>query len=189
MAVPPPLQPHADKAGVRATLRRAREAFARGADACDDALMGRLLPLLEQGAPISGYVAHRGEPDILAVLRLAHERGLAVALPHVGADRRMHFAPWHPDAPLTPGALGIPQPAPADEEIVPAIVLTPLVGFDRNGQRLGQGAGYYDRWFAAHPEAMRVGIAWSVQEVPVLPRDAWDMPLHAIATEKEWISP
>ncbi|MDB5738517.1 MAG: 5-formyltetrahydrofolate cyclo-ligase, partial [Sphingomonas bacterium] len=57
------------------------------------------------------------------------------------------------------------------------------------GNRLGQGGGYYDRWFEGHPDAMRVGIAWSVQELPAVPRDVWDMPLHAVATEKEWMCP
>jgi 5-formyltetrahydrofolate cyclo-ligase len=147
------------------------------------------LPLLARGGGVSGYVARRGEPDIMPVLRHAHEQGLTVALPHVGRDKSMHFVAWRPDMALTPGALGIPQPDAAGEEIVPTLVLTPLVGFDRAGHRLGQGAGYYDRWFAAHPDAMRIGIAWSVQEVPALPCDAWDMPLHAIATEKDWITP
>ena len=42
---------------------------------------------------------------------------------------------------------------------------------------------------ARHAEAMRIGIAWSVQEVDTLPADAWDVPLHAIVTEQEWIAP
>jgi 5-formyltetrahydrofolate cyclo-ligase len=193
MAVPPPLPAAAlpDKAALRASLRRGRAMFAAGAEgpAANRALVDRLLPLLDRGGAISGYVALRGEPDIADVLLRAREGGTTVALPHVGGDRRMHFARWHPHAILTAGALGIPQPDAGDEEVVPAIVLTPLVGFDRAGHRLGQGAGYYDRWFAAHPEAMRVGIAWSMQEVPALPHDPWDMPLHAVVTEKEWIRP
>ncbi len=86
-----------------------------------------------------------------------------------------------------PGLRGIPQPD-AREPIVPAVLLTPLLGFDRRGRRLGQGGGFYDRWFADHPAAMRIGIAWSVQEVPALAAEAWDMPLHAIVTEQEWIA-
>jgi 5-formyltetrahydrofolate cyclo-ligase len=196
MAVPPPL-PQADgldagpsKAALRKELRHRRAAFAAGPDAArhNAALVGRLLPLLDRATPIAGYVAYRGEPDILPILLRAHEAGIAVALPHVGEDRRMHFVAWHPEMALIPGSLGIPQPDAAGGEIVPSIVLTPLVGFDRRGHRLGQGAGYYDRWFAAHPEAMRVGIAWSVQEVPALPRDDWDMPLHIIVTEKDRIA-
>lgn len=192
MAVPPP-QPDPAKADLRKRLRQARSAFVAGGDATiliarHRALAARILPLLDGGRAIAGYVAHRGEPDILPVLLRAHALGHVVALPHVSADRRMHFVRWHPEATLTPGSLGIPQPEPDGEEAVPAIVLTPLVGFDRRGHRLGQGGGYYDRWFAAHPEAMRIGIAWSAQEAAALPCDAWDIRLHAVATEKEWIA-
>ena len=208
MAVPPPFSPalspavrlpagvpHAGKAAVRSDFRRRRAAFAAAPDAaaCNAALVAvlvdRLPPLLAHGGAIAGYVAHRGEPDILPFLLRAHELGVVVALPRVREQGRMRFAAWHPDMALAPGALGIPQPAAGADEIVPATVLTPLVAFDRGGHRLGQGAGYYDRWFAAHPRAMRIGIAWSVQEVPALPRDEWDVPLHAVVTEKDWIAP
>ena len=60
---------------------------------------------------------------------------------------------------------------------------------DRRGNRLGQGAGQYDRAFAAHPAAWRIGVAWSVQQVDALAPDPWDVPLHAIVTESEWIVP
>ena len=56
-------------------------------------------------------------------------------------------------------------------------------------RRLGQGAGFYDRAFARLPAALRIGLAWSVQEVDILPADPWDAPLHAVVTEKEWIEP
>ena len=68
-------------------------------------------------------------------------------------------------------------------------MLTPLVAFDRRGNRLGQGAGHYDRAFATLPSAWRVGVAWSVQECEELKADTWDIPLHAVVTEKEWIVP
>jgi 5-formyltetrahydrofolate cyclo-ligase len=61
-------------------------------------------------------------------------------------------------------------------------------GFDRTGNRIGYGAGHYDRAFAAHPHARRVGIAWSFQQLPQIPVDTWDVPLHAIATDCEWIA-
>ena len=47
---------------------------------------------------------------------------------------------------------------------------------------------YYDRAFAALPGARRIGYAWSVQEVQLVPLDPWDVPLHAVATEREWIA-
>ena len=187
MAVPPPL-PH-DKTALRRLLRKARRDFTASRDAAEhvDAIRARLAPLLDRPGPIAGYVAQSGEPDILPFLLAAHRAGLAAALPTI-TRTTMTFGAWHPDAALSPGFSGIPQPD-AGAAIVPAILLTPLLGFDRRGNRLGQGGGYYDRWFAAHPAAMRIGIAWSVQEVPALAVDAWDVPLHAIVTEKEWIAP
>jgi 5-formyltetrahydrofolate cyclo-ligase len=100
----------------------------------------------------------------------------------------MRFLAWSPDRPLIPGAYGLHQPEGASDEIAPTLIITPLVGFDRHGGRIGQGAGYYDRAFARLPGAVRIGLAWSVQEMPQLPLDPWDVPLHAVATEQEWIA-
>jgi 5-formyltetrahydrofolate cyclo-ligase len=80
------------------------------------------------------------------------------------------------------------QPLLSAEACAPDLILTPLVGFDRALNRLGQGAGYYDRAFAARPDSLRIGIAWSIQECDGLMTDPWDMPLDAVLTEKEWIT-
>ena len=100
----------------------------------------------------------------------------------------MRFLRWTGKA-LVSGPFGIEQPSADSPALTPDIVLTPLLAFDRSGRRLGQGAAYYDRTFARLPDAWRVGVAWSVQEVECIPVDPWDVPLHAIATEKEWITP
>ena len=198
MAVPPPF-PDPDKTTLRRALRARRRDFAGDAGAIDR----RLASLLRREGPFAGYVAHGGEPDILPFLLRAFHLGHSVCLPFPGEGRgpvaaveagprpspgNMLFVRWHPDAIMEPGLAGIPQPV-GGEPIEPAVILTPLVGFDRAGHRLGQGGGYYDRWFAAHPHAMRIGIAWSVQEVERLAPETWDIPLHAIVTEKEWIEP
>jgi 5-formyltetrahydrofolate cyclo-ligase len=202
MAVPPPSSAAdmlADrKTTLRTELRARRAAFVAAMDAparaaALSAIAAHLAPLISrrgigEGTAIAGYVALGDEVDVLQPLSSAFHRGHPVALPHLTpGDRAMLFSRWHPDTEMTPGQLGIPQ-AMAPEPIEPAVLLVPLLGFDRAGTRLGQGGGYYDRWFAAHPHAMRIGIAWSVQEVSALPREAWDMPLHAVATEKEWIA-
>ena len=90
---------------------------------------------------------------------------------------------------LSDGPFGLRQPAAHHPPLAPHVVLTPLVGFDRRGNRLGQGAGHYDRAFAAFPAARRIGIALDVQETDQLRPDPWDVPLHAIATNREWIVP
>jgi 5-formyltetrahydrofolate cyclo-ligase len=164
-------------------MRERRRSFAGDAGAIDR----HLAPLLARKGPIGGYMAHGGEPDVLSFLLRAYHLGHAVALPRTGGEA-LAFLRWHPDAMMEAGLAGIAQPV-GGERIVPAIVLTPLLAFDRAGHRLGQGGGYYDRWFDAYPHAMRIGIAWSVQEVEALAPEPWDAPLHAIVTEKEWIAP
>ena len=111
--------------------------------------------------------------------------GCTLALPHV-IDRAtpIRFLAWNPHESLVPGPFNLLQPAEDCAEVAPDVILTPLVGFDRRLNRLGQGAGHYDRAFARYEAAWRVGIAWSVQEVPAIPADIWDVPLHAIITEE-----
>lgn len=180
---------------LRRVLRARRAAFFASLDASERAraLAGidrNLSPLLARAGPFAGYVAHKGEADILSFLLRAFHFGHAIALPLVAHDSdRMRFTRWQPDMAMQSGLAGIPQPDAGHPELHPAIVLAPLVGFDRAGRRIGQGGGFYDRWFARHPDALRIGIAWSVQEVADIPVDPWDIPLHAIVTEKEWIAP
>ena len=74
-------------------------------------------------------------------------------------------------------------------EIVPDLILVPLLGFDRTGARLGYGKGHYDRTLAGFAEKgitpMLVGVAFSVQEVARIPREPHDVRLDCIVTEKE----
>lgn len=71
------------------------------------------------------------------------------------------------------------------------MIFLPLVAFDRTGTRLGMGGGYYDRSLARQSTTktrpLRVGLAHSIQEVTQLERQAWDIPLDLIATERELI--
>ena len=63
--------------------------------------------------------------------------------------------------------------------------MVPGLAFDRRGNRLGHGFGYYDRFLAGLPESVpRVGLAWASQRIPDVPVDAWDVPVHALVTEE-----
>lgn len=206
MAVPPPspdpLAPDRrsqaappDKSRLRRDLRARRARFVADMDEAAHAgvlaaIDRHLGPLLAHAGPIAGYVAHKGEPDILPFLLKAYHLGHEIALPHVpDGSEAIRFTRWQPGLAMQGGVAGIPQPDATHPQVAPAIVLAPLVGFDRAGRRIGQGGGFYDRWFAANPEAQRIGIAWAVQEMADIPADPWDMPLHAIVTEQEWITP
>lgn len=144
--------------------------------------------LLEPG-PVAGYVKTGSEVDPLPLLARIAGGGGTIALPALAdRDDRITFRLWRPRDPLTLAPFGFLQPLDRAPTCVPRLILTPLLGFDRAMNRLGQGGGHYDRAFAANPEALRVGLAWSVQECPALPVEPWDIPLDAVWTEKEWIT-
>jgi 5-formyltetrahydrofolate cyclo-ligase len=174
-----------DKTRLRPELRTARRS-AFGAIPVWQAFT----TLLSPGLVVASYVPVGGEADPAPLERAALAAGCRLALPHV-VDRAtpLVFLAWDTGVGLTDGPFGLRQPAAHHPPLAPDIVLTPLVGFDRSGNRLGQGAGHYDRAFAAFPKARRVGIAFAVQETDRLTPDPWDVPLHAIATEREWIVP
>ena len=173
-----------EKRALRLRLRAARAAFAPRAITMPDALRERLAP----GVVIAAYVPIGGEVDPAPLLAVARAAGCTIALPHV-VDRATPLRFLDAAGMLGDGPFGLRQPAADAAVLVPDIILTPLVGFDRRGNRLGQGAGHYDRAFAALPEAWRVGVALAVQETDDIAADPWDMPLHAIATDQEWIIP
>jgi 5-formyltetrahydrofolate cyclo-ligase len=83
--------------------------------------------------------------------------------------------------------MALRQPLSSARECAPDLIVAPLTGFDRQGGRIGYGAGHYDRAFQRYPGAHRIGFAWAIQEVAAVPHDPWDVRLHAIATEREFI--
>ncbi|MBC7986185.1 MAG: 5-formyltetrahydrofolate cyclo-ligase, partial [Sphingomonadaceae bacterium] len=128
------------------------------------------------------------EADPSAIAAAARAAGATLCLPRLGEEGTMDFVISDLDiAALVTGPLRIPQPGPDASIVEPDLIVAPLLGFDRAMGRIGQGKGYYDRAFVAHPDAFRLGLAWSAQEAPTIPMEPWDMRLHAVLTEREWI--
>ena len=178
-----------DKAALRARIRAERDLFvANGAPPIDPP--AQFLARLAHGLTIASYVPMRSEADPSPLARAAVERGCEIALPHVTrSTEAMRFLAWDSAEDLISGPYGLQQPHHEAPSLAPDIILTPLVAFDSRLNRLGQGAGYYDRAFTRFPDAWRVGVAWSMQQVESLPADPWDVPLHAAVTERGWIIP
>jgi len=194
MVVPPHSPPDdrtvaLTKPALRAELRAARDAFVLdlppGRRKRLEALAAdHLAPLLREATCVAFYQAAGGELGCGAAIAAAAERGIAIALPHVErGDGVMRFLRWSPGDPLESGWRGLIQPRADSPETAPDHIITPLLGFDAALSRLGQGAGFYDRTFAARPDARRIGFGWSVQQRPVIACDPWDVRLDAIVTE------
>lgn len=137
------------------------------------------------GALVGVYISDDGEPDLQRLVDTLRSRGAHVALPVPAAgskDFTMEFQPWHASDELVPGRFGIPCP-PKREAVAPELLLVPLVRFDAHGNRMGRGAGFYDRWLAAHPETVAIGTAFEVQRCDGLEPQPHDVAMRAIVTE------
>jgi 5-formyltetrahydrofolate cyclo-ligase len=177
-------------AALRAGMRAARRALSPEARiAADAAILShvRRLPAMRAARHIATFFAFDGEPDLSPLLRFDINKEFYVPV----VETEMHFAAVHATTALAANRFGILEPVrPAliDPRSLD-LVLTPLVGFDSAGNRLGVGAGYYDRcfrfvrrrrhWF--RPKL--IGVAYAVQETARLEAAPWDVPLWGIVTE------
>jgi 5-formyltetrahydrofolate cyclo-ligase len=170
-----------------AARRRARHALAP--TAAGRMLAGHAGDLA--GAMVAGYWPIGDEIDPLPLMERLAARGSALALPVVAAaGHALDFRAWRPGAPLEAGPHGTRHPPPAAAAAVPAIVLVPLLAFDRRGFRLGRGGGYYDRTLErlrANAQILAIGLAYAAQEVSEVPRDGRDQRLDRVLTEAGWI--
>lgn len=183
---------------VKSTLRRKcraeRDRFVAAMAPGQKALAFSHLPsplakLCLKGTVVAGYISIGSEADPSHLLAGAASQGCIIALPHVTSKvSPMRFLHWSAGEPLEMGPFGLSQPLADAPEVRPDIILTPLVAFDTRLMRLGQGAGHYDRALSLLENSAAIGIAWSIQEVDLVPTDPWDIPLDAILTEKSWIS-
>lgn len=158
----------------------------------------RKLPEFRRARHIALYSASDGEISTNEVLRHCQQRGKVCYLPVIHRDTKQAQMRFHRHAPgqtLRSNTFNIPEPnALRRRQIDPArldMMLLPLVGFDRRGNRLGMGGGYYDRALAfkqrrnAANTPLLIGLAHHLQEVERLPTQHWDIPLDWVATDRE----
>ncbi len=180
--------------GAKAAARSA--AFARRKQAYDQgdrsAGAGRLAAVLAplRGLPLAGYMPMRTEIDPLPAMA-THAAQAPVGVPVIAArDAPLDFHVWTPDAAMQDGPFGARVPVTA-KAMTPRILIVPLVAFDRAGNRLGYGGGFYDRTLErlrAGGPTLAIGFAWAAQETDTLPLEPTDQPLDAIVTEHETLS-
>ena len=149
----------------------------------------KALPQYRSARRIALFLAFDGEPDLSPLIRFDQRKEFYA--PIISA-KDMHFARIGPDVELVPNTFGIGEPYPP-ELIDPRaldLVLTPLVAFDDSGNRLGVGAGYYDRCFAfllgrtVWQKPKLIGTAYALQRLDRIAANAWDVPLWGAVTER-----
>ncbi|MBS7696594.1 MULTISPECIES: 5-formyltetrahydrofolate cyclo-ligase [unclassified Chelatococcus] len=178
----------ARKSDLRASVLAARKIFASSHGvAASTALAGRVLELsiFRPQDAVGGYWPIRGEIDPKPLLSALAERRVPTALPVI-VDDDLSFHLWREGDPLQSVGLGTFGPHAGAPSVRPAILLVPLVAFDRRGHRLGYGRGFFDRVIArlrASGPLTTIGLAYAMQEVPVVPTEPHDQPLDYVATE------
>jgi len=191
----------AERNALRQQLRRTRRAISHLESSNVSLTVARLLgrhPLIKPGARIGVYLALPGELSLQPFIELAWQRGCQLFVPHITHTRRrqMKFYPLQRGSRLQTHRWGMPQlHAAARHQACPAdrldVVLVPLVGFDAHGNRLGMGAGFYDRHFARLSRARYwhrphlLGVAYACQEIPTLDTQPHDVRLEQIVTERD----
>ncbi|MCP5386773.1 MAG: 5-formyltetrahydrofolate cyclo-ligase [Novosphingobium sp.] len=143
-----------------------------------------------QGLVISAYWPFRNEPDLKPLLKCFAREGARTALPVVVAKHQpLAFREWKSGDKLARGVWNIPYPAEG-AEVVPDIVIAPVVGFDRHCFRLGYGGGFFDRTLAAQPKMpLRIGVGYGFQLLPAFDRHIHDIPMDMVVTPEAVYAP
>ena len=145
---------------------------------------------------IAAFWPFDGEPNLLPVLEAANQNETQILLPvirHNSSGPSLIFRPWSPGTEMEKNRYGIPEPGGNAEILLSDIdlLLMPLVGWDEAGNRLGMGAGYYDRAlqpFGNSQKPIRVGVAYQLQKAQGIPIEPWDISLHMLLSETGWIN-
>jgi 5-formyltetrahydrofolate cyclo-ligase len=184
-----PQAPDAKAALRRVVLARRRDTHAVRGDRAGHELRDRVLAEIKpRGKIIAGYWPLGDEIDPRPTLVALGEAGGQMALPAVaGQGMVLIFRGWRNGDALESGPFGTAHP-PARAPIVdPDTLLLPLIAFDAGGNRLGYGAGYYDRTVAAlrrQRKMLVVGIAYDEQEVSEVPVGPHDQRLDGVITDR-----
>ena len=144
-------------------------------------------PAYQQADTVLAYIDSKGEVQTKAIIEDAWAKGKKVAVPKVHGDI-MEFYLISSYEQLEAGAFGILEPMESCEVVtnVPekAVVLMPGVAFDRNGNRIGYGKGYYDKYFSKYPESYKIALAFSMQIVDKIPADEFDIKADCVIIEE-----
>ena len=141
---------------------------------------------------IAGYYPSNYEVNILNFLEEASKKKFKIVLPVIKSSNKMSFKSWIFKEPLYVNKFGILEPNNLGKEIIPDLIMVPLVAFDRKLNRIGYGKGYYDRSLQKiskiKKKTITLGIAYSFQKCATIPTNKYDFKLNYVFTEQGIIS-
>ena len=145
-----------------------------------------LLSEFQNAGRIFTYISAKdNEADTHNVILALLEEGREVACPCTAPDRSIAWRQIESESDLVTARYGIPEPHASCPILIPnprSIVLVPGIAFSRNGDRIGYGAGYFDR-FLAESEGISIGLGYDFQIVDRIPSEPHDVPVHMVVTE------
>ena len=150
---------------------------------------------LEEHSKVALYLASDGEIDPIQIIQYCWRNNIQTYLPviHPFSAGHLLFLHYHAHSQMRANRFGIAEPKLQVQNVCPVTALdrvfTPLVAFDREGNRMGMGGGFYDRTLAVlkkhRASTQVVGLAHECQEVEHLPVESWDIPLAKIITPEK----
>jgi 5-formyltetrahydrofolate cyclo-ligase len=157
-----------------------------------ETIAARPFPIaIKPGMVVSGFSSLKSEINPVPLMRRLADQGARLALPVVHRrGKPLIMRAWSFGEPLDLGVWGIREPKADAPEVAPDILIVPLLAFDRTGNRIGYGAGYYDMTIAklrAMKPMVAIGIAFAVQEIAEVPVTSRDARLDLVLTEREII--
>jgi 5-formyltetrahydrofolate cyclo-ligase len=181
-----------EKSELRARMKELRDSLDAGEWAMRSAeIIRRVLELPEVAVAdtVSAYLAFGSEIQTGELIEELDRAGKRVAVPRL-EEGEMTMVVYRPGDPLGTSSYGMPEPS-AGEAMEPKLLdllITPGLAFDHRGFRLGYGGGFYDRYVRrTRPEALRVGVAFSVQLVDEIPNGPSDQRIDRIVTEERTV--
>ncbi|OGW41865.1 MAG: 5-formyltetrahydrofolate cyclo-ligase [Nitrospirae bacterium GWD2_57_9] len=146
------------------------------------------LPEFQASRTVLFYASFRSEVETHDMVRRALAEGKRVVLPKVKGDHLLLFEVADFDRDVKPGKWDIPEPA-GGKQVQPEeiqFIVVPGAAFDLQGNRLGYGAGFYDKLLKAYPGST-AALAFELQILPDIPVDVHDVPMQRVVTEKRII--
>jgi len=189
------VNPHRDKAALRTAARARRNAInAEQRASFSAAICSRLQQYLTRHmAGTDCLLAYRATTDEVDTAFIFSDPPCRLFAPRTHDHGMLDWLEVSDTTIWAPGAFGIMEPQGGScwsPETGNTVLVCPLTGFDRQGNRLGMGKGCFDRWLAHHRAhlSLVIGLAFACQEIAAIPAEAHDMPLDVIITEQEVIA-